>query len=473
MMTSLIRSRLQSIADKGFSIIGLSNQLERKLPPKEIIKLCHALLSGGGEASGAAISREILNCYTALSEPEKTEFFHLLLSEFSVDPEKAQKAASDYVSAPDHLSLDKLLAVSQPSRLNLIMLLNQAPDATRFLVEMRADLLSRLREEPELRFVDREFVHLFTIWFSRGFLELRSIDWNTPAAILEKIIHYEAVHGMAGWEDLRKRINPEDRRIFAFFHPRLGDEPLIFVEVALMNEVPTTIHSVLGQPHSNDSALDVRRATTAIFYSISNCQKGLRGIPLGNFLIKQVVEELRTKYLTLRNFVTISPVPSFTQWVTRALEGKAEFRLPQATIKALELTKTDGWQSNAKTAAAVEEHLMPLAAWFLCNSNSNRRPIDPVARFHLGNGARLDRINWAADLSEKGMAGSFGIMVNYRYQLDEIERNHEMFANKGLVVASPSVIKAAKAYDSILAKQIPVNTSGGDELPSIESTGVS
>jgi len=471
-MSSLIRSRLQSIADRGFSIIGLSNQSERKLPPGEIIKLCHILLTGRGEASGVAISREILERYQTLGEQEKTEFFRLLLSEFSVGPDKTLEAAKNYVSDPSHESLDKLLAVSQPSRLNLIMLLNQAPDATKFLVAMRADLLARFRKEPDLRFVDREFVHLFTTWFSRGFLDLRSIDWNTPAAILEKFIHYEAVHGMAGWEDLRKRINPEDRRIFAFFHPRLEDEPLIFVEVALMDEVPATIHSVLDNKRSDVSALDVRRANSAIFYSISNCQKGLRGIPLGNFLIKQVVEELRAEYPALKNFVTLSPVPSFKEWVTSALEGKAEFRLPQATKEAFELTNKDGWQNDAKTAAVVEEHLMPLAAWFLCNSNSNRRPVDPVARFHLGNGARLDRINWAADLSENGLAGSFGIMVNYRYQLDEIERNHEMFANKGLVIASSAVTKSAKTYDTILARQNPVDASEDEKSSSIETTGV-
>ena len=230
------------------------------------------------------------------------------------------------------------------------MLLNQAPDATKFLVEMRADLLFRLRDEPDLRFVDREFVHLFTTWFNCGFLDLRSIDRNTPAAILEKFIHYEAVHGMAGWEDLRKRINPEDRRIFAFFHPRLGDEPLIFVEVALMNEVPATIQSVLGNTHSDNPALDSTRADTAIFYSISNCQKGLRGIPLGNILIKKVVEELRAEYPTLKNFITISPVPSFRQWITRALEGKSDVYLPRATIKAFELTFKEGWQNDAKCA---------------------------------------------------------------------------------------------------------------------------
>nr|WP_245307925.1 malonyl-CoA decarboxylase [Hoeflea sp. IMCC20628] len=471
-MSLLIKSRLQSIADRGFSIIGLSNQNERKLPPREIIKLCHILLTGRGEASGVAISREILNRYQVLDEQEKTEFFRLLLSEFSVEPEKALEAANNYVSDPSHDSLDKLLAVSQPSRLNLLMLLNQAPDATQFLVAMRADLLARLRQEPDLRFVDREFVHLFTTWFNRGFLDLRCIDWNTPAAILEKIIHYEAVHGMAGWEDLRKRINPEDRRIFAFFHPRLGDEPLIFVEVALMDEVPSSIHSVLDNKKTDVTAFDVRRANTAIFYSISNCQKGLRGIPLGNFLIKQVVEELRTEYPALKNFVTLSPVPSFRKWVTNAREGKTEFRLPSAALTALELTDRPDWQKDAKMAATVEEHLMPLAAWFFCNSNANRRPLDPVARFHLGNGARLDRINWAADLSENGMTGSFGIMVNYRYQLDEIERNHEMFANKGVVVASPVVIKAAKAYGSVLARQNPVEASSEAGVASIESSGV-
>ncbi|WP_417416770.1 malonyl-CoA decarboxylase [Hoeflea sp.] len=473
MMSSLLRSRLQSIADKGFSIIGMSNQQERKLAPAEIIKLCHMLLSGRGEASGAAISREILNCYKRLDEPGKTDFFRLLLSEFSVEQDKALDAANAYVSNPNHQNLDRLRSASQPSRLNLITRLNQAPDATRYLVEMRADLLARLREAPELRFVDREFVHLFTSWFSRGFLDLRSIDWNTPAAILEKIIKYEAVHGMAGWEDLRKRINPEDRRIFAFFHPRLGDEPLIFVEVALMDEVPSAIDSVLGNENSEGSALDSKRANSAIFYSISNCQKGLRGIPLGNFLIKQVVEELRTEYPNLKNFVTLSPVPSFRKWAASALEGTSDIQLPPAARKALELASKDGWQDDARAAQEIETILTPMAAWYLCHGNPERHQIDPVARFHLGNGARLDRVNWAADRSENGMNGSFGIMVNYRYQLDEIETNHEAFANKGQIVASPAVSRAAKVFDNMLARQISAAASASGESASIESAGMS
>ena len=470
-MSSSLRSRLQSIADMGFSIIGLPNQLERKLAPAEIIKLCHLLLSGRGEASGAAISREILRSYKKLNEPEKTDFFELLLSEFSADQDKTVNAASAYVSDPNHHNLNKLLSASQPSRLNLIMRLNQAPNATRDLVEMRADLLLRLREVPELRFVDREFVHLFTSWFSRGFLDLRSIDWNTPAAILEKLIKYEAVHGMAGWEDLRKRINPEDRRIFAFFHPRLGDEPLIFVEVALMDEVPSTIDSVLGSNDSELATLDIKRANTAVFYSISNCQKGLRGIPLGNFLIKHVVEELRTEYPNLKTFVTLSPVPSFRKWAAAALRGDSDLQLPPAARKALEMASGDSWQEDAQTLRDIGETLMPMAAWYLCNGTSERQTLDPVARFHLGNGARLDRINWAADKSQNGMNGSFGIMVNYRYRLDEIESNHEMFANKGMVVASPAVSRAAKSFDSILDKQKSAAKSTSADTSSIESAG--
>jgi len=472
MVSSTLRSRLQSIADRGLSIIGMSSQQERKLAPAETIKLCHMLLSGRGEASGAAISREILNCYKRLNEPEKADFFHLLLSEFSVEQDKARDAASAYVNDPNDQNLDRLRSASQPSRFNLIARLNQAPDATRYLVEMRSDLLARLREAPELRFVDREFVHLFTSWFSRGFLDLRSVDWNTPAAILEKIIRYEAVHGMAGWEDLRKRINPQDRRIFAFFHPQLGDEPLIFVEVALMDEVPSTIESVLGSNNSEVPVLDIKRANTAVFYSISNCQKGLRGIPLGNFLIKQVVEELRTEYPTLKTFVTLSPVPSFRKWATDALEGKSDVRLPPEARKALDLASKDGWQDDPRTAQEIHESLMPMCAWYLCNGNPERQSIDPVARFHLGNGARLDRINWAADLSENGMNGSFGIMVNYRYQLDEIEANHETFANKGQVVASAAVSRVAKSFDNIFARQNLLATATNGESASIESAEV-
>ncbi len=316
--------------------------------------------------------------------------------------------------------------------------LNLAPGGTAALVRMREDLLKRLNDHADFAAVDRDFVHLFSSWFNRGFLVLARISWSSPASILEKIIAYEAVHEIKGWDDLRRRLDPHDRRCFAFFHPALVDEPLIFVEVALGSDVPGSIHTLLesdGGPENAD-----RHPTVAVFYSISNCQEGLRGISFGNFLIKQVVEDLAKELPSLRTFVTLSPVPSFRPWLTRALETGELSYLSAAHKAQLEKVRVQGWSEEEAEQDALRPAVLSAAAhYFLLAKDRSGRPVDPVERFHLGNGARLEKIHWLGDTSEKGVRQSLSLMVNYRYELREIERNHEAYVNQGSVIASKSV----------------------------------
>lgn len=445
MKTTPFSSFLASIAERGFSIIGLSRSGHANPNTEEVVALCHMLLSARGEASGIALSFEILSRYNLLDEQQKTSFFKALGSEFAADPDRAGKAAAAYLSDPTPQNLVAVADSTEPACRELLIRLNQAPDATRYLVDMRADLLDRLKDDPDLQPIDREFVLQFTSWFNRGFLELRNIDWNTPAAILEKIIKYEAVHGMAGWDDLRERIDPEDRMIYGFFHPRLGDEPLIFVEVALMDQMPSSIGSVLD-PDRRQVGPGSR---TAVFYSISNCQKGLRGIPLGSFLIKQVVEDLRARYPHLREFVTLSPIPTLAGTLRRHKSAAGDTILPDTTLNALTELAKPGCLEDTEVPDRLKQELLSAAQWLLYfEKDKNDRPSDPVARFHLGNGARLERINWQADLSDRGLEDSFGMMANYRYQLDEIEHNHEQFVNDGTIAAATNLIRTARAYEN-------------------------
>jgi malonyl-CoA decarboxylase len=305
-------------------------------------------------------------------------------------------------------------------------------------------------EEPSdagLAAVDADLRHLLYSWFNRGFLVLRRIDWQTPAAILEKIIAYEAVHEITGWDDLRRRLDPADRRCFAFFHPSLNDEPLIFVEVALMGDSPQTISSVLDEaPKPNENS----EPTTAVFYSISNCQEGLKGISFGHFLIKQVVEELAKEKPSLKTFVTLSPVPGFARWLKDMLaDDNSELISPEVRT-ILNALADPRWHEDAEEPRELEGTLMSLAAhYFLLAKSGDGRPIDPVARFHLGNGARLERINWLGDVSPKGLREAHGLMVNYRYELKDIEKNHEAYVNDGTVAAS----RASRALLRAPAKQ--------------------
>jgi malonyl-CoA decarboxylase len=291
----------------------------------------------------------------------------------------------------------------------------------------------------ELAALDRDVVHLLSSWFNRGFLVLRRIDWSTPANILEQIIRYEAVHEIRDWNDLRRRIDPVDRRCYAFFHPALNDEPLIFVEVALTETIPGAIAPLLAEGRQ---PVPIERARTAVFYSISNTQKGLGGISFGSFLIKQVVEELRRELPKLDTFVTLSPVPGFVQWLKQATDVPVSDE--ERTL--LESLDKGDWIEDAELTTKLRAVLEPLAAYYFLKARTPKgRLIDSVARFHLGNGARLERIDWLGDISPKGLRESAGIMVNYLYRLDDIEKNHEAYANDGEVVASSAVKKLLKS----------------------------
>ncbi len=322
---------------------------------------------------------------------------------------------------------------SEPRRQELFRRLNRAPGGTGALVAMRADLLEAMRRDRGLAVVDRDFQHLFASWFNRGFLVLRRIDWSSPAAILEKIIRYEAVHEIRDWDELRRRIDPSDRRCYAFFHPALVDEPLIFVEVALTLDPPAAIAPLLAEKRKH---VGQDKARAAAFYSISNCQQGLTGVSFGNFLIKQVVEEIRRELPRIEAFVTLSPIPGLRPWI-ESCDDPAIERLAQAVREA---ALDEHWAEKPETSARLRAALEPLAAYyFLRARRDDGHVLDPVARFHLGNGARLERINWMGDLSRKGVAESYGLMVNYLYDLVEIERNHEAYANERAVAASNSV----------------------------------
>ncbi len=330
---------------------------------------------------------------------------------------------------------------SEPRRQELIRRLNRAPGGTGALVEMRADLLTLLNGHKDLAALDRDIVHLLASWFNRGFLVLRRIDWSTPANILEQIIRYEAVHEIRDWDDLRRRIDPIDRRCYAFFHPAMPDAPLIFVEVALTETIPGAIAPLLAV---NRKPVPADRARTAVFYSISNTQRGLGGISFGNFLIKQVVEELRRELPKLDTFVTLSPVPGFMSWLK---DGK-DLPISDEDRALLKHLDEPNWFDNAELAGELRALIEPLAAYYFLKARTAKgRLIDSVARFHLGNGARLERINWLGDLSPKGLRESAGIMVNYLYRLDDIEKNHEAYANDGEVVASSAVKKLLKSNE--------------------------
>lgn len=441
MNTSFFGELLTSITEQGRTLLDVRKNRQSNVP---VADLCEQLLSGRGEASGVAIAKEVLTAYAGLSQEMKLAFFKSLLERFGADLDRVHKTLDLFQEKPDDPAvLRRLHAVSEPRRQELIRRLNLAPGGTRALVDMRTDLLGFLGEYPELREIDRDFEHLFSSWFNRGFLVMQHIDWSTPASILEKIIEYEAVHEIDGWEDLRRRIGLRDRRLYAFFHPALVDDPLIFVEVALTKEIPGAIAPVLAEDRAEISA---QEANTAVFYSISNCQKGLRGISFGNFLIKQVVEELSRELPSLKTFITLSPVPGFARWLERNLtdeDGIAAGLLDEGMREGLQLVD---WHLDLEFTKRIEAVLPGLCAHYLVREQDRSgRPLDPVTRFHIGNGARLERINWLGDTSPNGLAQSYGVMVNYLYDLKDIEKNHEAYAATGAVPASSQVQKLIKA----------------------------
>ncbi|MDA9611694.1 malonyl-CoA decarboxylase [OM182 bacterium] len=403
----------------------IGNQAHRLFSPKPNLKLddlLEKLMGLTGEISALITAREILDRYYALSPDDKVKFFLSLEKNFGAKPELISQSFDKYSKDPSSENLNNLYKDAEPKRIELLRRLNQTPNATHDLVAMRVDLLAFIKDYPNLKVVDGEFRQLFSSWFTRSFLTLSQINWSTSAEVLERIIRYEAVHEIKDWDDLRNRIHPPNRRCFAFFHPALINEPLIFVEVALTNTIPKSISDILEDPLS--VPINDRGYTTATFYSISNCQPGLTQISFGNFLIKQVVQELALEFPSIKNFVTLSPVPGFSKWL-RARKNQASSNIASSN---LELSDQD-----AKDLEIEQMSFRKLVFNYLLTSKKNDLPADPVCRFHLGNGASIYEINENADLSSKGMSQSYGVMVNYLYDLSSIERNHEDLFSSGKI----------------------------------------
>lgn len=417
--------------------------------------LLKTLISERGEASGALMARRALTLYRGLDGAGRLRFFEMLARDFSPDRDAVLAAAKAYHADPSARHLAELQKIAEPARQEVFRRMNMAPGGTATLLELRRELLEAIRKHPELSTVDADLCHLLGSWFNRGFLELRRLTWSTPAAVLEKLIQYEAVHEIQGFPDLKRRLEA-DRRLFAFFHPALPEEPLIFVEVAFVNDLPSEVGPIL----SLESAVgDARRARCAVFYSITSCQPGLRGISFGNFLIKQVAEDLHAELPNLKVFTTLSPVPGLRKWTQRKLREVSEKdSVPEPLrTRVLEAASQDGAMPNA----AFRESLEGLAAWYLTREWENGQACDPVARFHLGNGARLERVNWGADISAKGIAQSFGMMVNYVYDLGDVEHNHEEYVNRRRAVASGAVEKLARNVEPLLVP-MPAKTQGSE-----------
>ena len=444
--TSFFGELLTSIADRGRALLDRNSRVSGATKAATLVERCEDLLSGKGEASGVALATDILDRYGRMKTGERIAFFEGLAEQFGPDRERLGAAVESYTRTGSDAAVAELHAASEPRRQELFRRFNLAPGATLSLVRMRENLMDAMAHRRDLASVDRDFGHLFSSWFNRGFLVLRRIDWSTPASVLEKIIRYEAVHEIRDWNDLRARVDSPDRRCYAFFHPALVDEPLIFVEVALMKEPPAAIAPILDQKREH---LEPEKATTAVFYSISNCQRGLGGVSFGNFLIKQVVEEISREIPSLTTFVTLSPVPGFRAWLEAERKQDESRALSPADKEALKALDDPDWaQSEAVRADLTPALTAAAASYFLMAKTSKGKPVDPVARFHLGNGARLERINPMGDLSAKGIAQAAGLMVNYRYILADIEKNHEAFAGKSEVVASPAVRKQLRADPS-------------------------
>ncbi|MDQ1900951.1 malonyl-CoA decarboxylase [Paracoccus sp. WLY502] len=440
------------LTDRGRALLRWRDPAGRVTAPPSLPEMGELLLSRRGEASGVALAQALVTAFEDADEANRLDFLATLADRFGPDPKAIAKALDAVRRDPGSAeAVEALHIASEPRRQELLRRLNLAPGGTAALVRMREELLRHLKDSPDLRRVDSDFAHLFASWFNRGFLVLRHIDWNTPAAILEKIIRYEAVHAIQNWDDLRNRLQPTDRRCYGFFHPQLVDEPLIFVEVALTRAVPDTVAPLLDLART---PIDADRATTAVFYSISNTQKGLAGVSFGNFLIKQVVEELKAELPDIQTFVTLSPVPGFAAWLAREREeGKMLDDDLRAALKPLD---QPGWHVDRDTAQALREPLLAAAAiYFLQARDARGRAVDPVARFHLGNGACLERLNFLGDVSANGLRQSHGLMVNYLYDPGRIESNHEAFAERTEIAASDAVRRHLPAGQATIRKEKP------------------
>ncbi len=439
----LLQDLLDTIVERGSALAGINQNKQASVDTLKV--LSDSLLTTRGEASGVALSSQFLDDFAGLASDQVPEFFRLLAENYDPDQRLISEVAASYSNDPSIENFIALENATSPPRRQLLRRINLAPCGTESLVHMREKLIPLLSDNPDLKRVDHDFLQLFKLWFNRGFLVLRQIDWSTSADILEKIIAYEAVHEIGDWDELRRRLLPEDRRCFAFFHPSMPDDPLIFVEVALTIDIPGSIQQLLAEDRE---PLKSDHAKTAVFYSISNCQKGLTGVSFGSFLIKRVAEHLSKEIPSLQNFVTLSPIPGFTRWMNH----QASKHPNSHAAKACTFLKKFNWENREKTEKEAEKLLKPLAADYLgAAKDKSGQPLDPVEKFHISNGAILYKLHCHADISEKGKNESASLMVNYLYNLTEIERNHERFAETGDITVSREVKSLSpSSFDSVV-----------------------
>jgi malonyl-CoA decarboxylase len=420
-----------SLADAGEKF--LDPKRVRGYSVEKLIRLCRDLISHKGVASGIALAREVVIRYQDQDMEEKEKFFTILLEDFGPDLDMIEASAKDFISNHDAKSLSKLNKSLESDRRKLFSRMNMAPEGTMAIVKLREDLIELMPQHPEFKAIDDDLKVLLTSWFNPGFLLLTGIDWDSEASILEKIIKYEAVHHIDTWDDLKQRL-VDCRRCFAYFHPALEEEPLIFVEVALTNGLAGSIQNIISEKNGLSTDAD-----TAIFYSINNCQKGLRQIPLGNFLIKGVVNELARELPSIKTYSTLSPVPGFSEWLFKELGKEKDNMLTANDREYLRMLKDKEWHKHAELIQNLKKPLKRACAIYLLNAKRKNQPLNPVARFHFGNGAELYRINWMGNDSEYGLEESFGLMVNYLYDLKTIESNHEAYVTEGKLAASKAV----------------------------------
>ncbi|WP_440695078.1 malonyl-CoA decarboxylase domain-containing protein [Candidatus Pelagibacter sp. HIMB109] len=422
-----------SIADAGQNLIG-KKTVKKDLPTA--LQLCDDLISFKGIASGIAIAREITEIYSVFNTDQKLNFFKEINKKFSPNKEKVKIKIAEYLKEKNEKALNELGTAVEGNRQELIRRLNMAPNGTPFLVSMREDLIKFLPINPELKTLDEDIRHLFKSWFNPGFLRLEKITWESKAAILEKIIKYEKVHQIKDMNDLKRRLQQEDRRFFAYFHPVLKDEPLIFVEVAFTKGIGNSIQEIVKPKTDNNSNYD-----TATFYSISNCQEGLMRVTLGNFLIKRVVFEIQEENPKIKNFGTLSPLPGFSDWFLSLNDEKLKDILKDYDITKLNFLRSSDLKIGEPKIIEEKTAIKKLVANYLINEKINNKPLNPVSRFHLGNGASIYNIIINGNISDYGYKESFGIMVNYGYQLEKLEKIHEDFITKGIISYSDKIKK--------------------------------
>jgi len=429
-----LKQIISSIADAGQKLLNRKDIKKNDIDM--ILSLCDDLISNKGAAFGITVARDVTKLYQALSFDNKLIFFKKINKKYKANFTEVDEAINLYKISPNEKTLANLFKVSSGKRRELFTRMNMAPNGTSVIIELREDLLKVLKDNKDLKVLDDDLRYLFKGWFNPGFLKLEKITWDTKAAVLEKIIKYERVHQMNDMNELKRRLG-EDRRFFSYFHPALDDEPIIFVQVALTKGLGKSIQELM-KPTSNEK----KNYDTATFYSISNCQEGLSRVTLGNFLIKRVVYELQEELPHIKNFGTLSPIPGFAEWFSYLEDSKIKNILTDLKDKDLSFLKSKNLKIGDNRIIENKEVLIKLVTHYIVNEkNKDGLPMNDVSRFHLGNGAIVEDIIINANVSEQGFKRSYGVMVNYLYELNNIEKNHEDYMNNKKVIVSDKIKK--------------------------------